>query len=129
MPSEGFLAPPQPMEWLDFRSWLEVTSTRTCRFETRRAGYFDGLHMHLVVELDGETTIDTYRERTTWTCTYVRLFDAADAIWLEAGALVECVCKVDATADCPTYAIAVYVSRNGTGPLHHVADCSWCGDG
>jgi len=131
VPSELFLGHPQPMEWLDFTHRLPYTSTRTCRYRARSAGHLDGLHMHLVVELDELTSIDAYRERTTWTCTYVRLFDAAHGgIWLAAGALIECVCRVDAAAHRPTYAIAVHVAHDGdASSLRHVADCSWSGDG
>ena len=56
VPSELFLGHPQPMEWLDFTHRLPYTSTRTCRYRARAAGHLDGLHMHLVVELDELTS-------------------------------------------------------------------------
>jgi len=129
VPSENFLAPPQLLEWLDFRKHVPVMSTRTCRFHTDRAGWFDGLHMHLLVHVDETASIDTYHERTTWTCTYVRLLDGASAIWLAAGALIECICNVDASTHCPAYSISVSVSHDGSSPLVPVSDFSWRGDG
>jgi len=130
MPSAHWLSAPQPMEWLDFNKPLELASTRKCCFRTAVAGVFDGVHMHLVVDLDESTTIDAYRERTTWTCTYVRLLDAGHGIWLPAGAMIECTCHVDASTHCPEYSIAVRVSRDGTEQsLVHVTEFSWRGDG
>ena len=128
-PSELFLAEAQPFEWLDFNGILPPTSTRTCRFFTTRDGYFDGLHMHLLVNVDGQTSIDVYKERTTWTCTYVRLLDTDSAIWLPAGAIIECACTVDASTHCPAYSIEVRVSPDDEAPLRYVADFSWRGDG
>ena len=39
------------LEWLDFNRDLPYLSHRVCAFRTRRAGRFDGLHMHLVVQV------------------------------------------------------------------------------
>ena len=128
-PHDKMLSAPQPMEWLEFNRRLPHKSVRTCRFRTHRAGFFDGLHMHLQIDLDEDTTIDTYRERTTWTCTYVRLFGTADAIWLPPNSLIECTCTVDASTHCPAYSIAVRISRDGHTPTYHVAEFSWRGDG
>jgi hypothetical protein len=50
-PSDAFVATPQPLEWLDFNRDLPYLSHRVCAFRTRRAGRFDGLHMHLVVQV------------------------------------------------------------------------------
>mmetsp|Transcript_28642 Transcript_28642/g.61623 ORF Transcript_28642/g.61623 Transcript_28642/m.61623 type:complete len:180 (-) Transcript_28642:378-917(-) len=128
-PDQNFMAHPMPMEWLDFNGPLPHMSTRTCAFRTTRAGAFDGIHLHLVVDLDGVAAIDVYRERTTWTCTYVRLLDAANAVWMPAGAVIELVCVVDASTHCPCYTIRAAVSRDGVEPLMHVAGFSWRGDG
>ena len=127
-PFDHFLATPQPLERLDFNQRLPHVNTRTCTFTTCRAGFFDGLHMHLVVDVDESNVIDVYRERTTWTCSYVRLFGATDAIWLPAGSTIECVCTVDASTMLPTYDITVSVSC-GQGPLREVANFCWRGDG
>ena len=129
-PSDHFLAASQPFEWLSFNQHLPYKSTRTCLFTTSRDGWFDGLHMHLVVDVDEANRIDTHRERTTWTCTYVRLLDTQDAVWLPSGSLIECVCNVDASTDSPAYSVKVSASCAGdTGPLRHVADFAWRGDG
>mmetsp|Transcript_771 Transcript_771/g.1589 ORF Transcript_771/g.1589 Transcript_771/m.1589 type:complete len:179 (-) Transcript_771:301-837(-) len=129
VPVENIMAEPQLLEWIDFRQHVPYMSTRTCRFRTERPGFFDGLHMHLLVHVDETSTIDSYHERTTWTCTYVRLLDDADAIWLRTGAVIECVCNVDASTHCPAYAIAVSVSYDGDSAFEPVADFSWRGDG
>lgn len=101
-----------------------------CTFKTRKEGRFDGLHMHLVIDLDEEIVIDVYRERTTWNCTYVRLFDTADAMTLPQGALIECTCHVDAASHLPAYSIRVRVSADGQeASLEEVANCSWEGNG
>ena len=128
-PSELFLSAPQAFEWLDFRQTLPTTTRHTCRFRCSRGGHFDGLHMHLLVQVDEQASIDAYHERTTWTCTYVRLFDAESAIWLPAGALIECACTVDATTHCPAYSVDVSVSIDGNAPVRRVAGFSWRGDG
>mmetsp|Transcript_40839 Transcript_40839/g.112278 ORF Transcript_40839/g.112278 Transcript_40839/m.112278 type:complete len:272 (+) Transcript_40839:168-983(+) len=128
-PSERFLAEPQPFEWLDFnRPHLPHVSTRTCTFVTHREGFFDGLHMHLVVNVDEATSIDVYRERTTWTCSYVRLLGASEAVWLAAGSTIQCVCEVDASTQKPVYQVQVHVAC-GQEPMRHIADFSWRGDG
>jgi len=128
-PSNHFLSTPQPFEWLDFNKHLPYESSRTCSFTTCRAGLFDGLHMHLVVDVDEANAIDVYQERTTWTCTYVRLLDEASAIWLPVGSLIECVCKVDASTHYPAYSVQVRISSGGEAPLQQVAEFSWRGDG
>ena len=128
-PVSHFLATPQPFELLDFNQYLPQVSTRTCTFSTHSAALFDGLHMHLVVNLDDVNSIDAYRERTTWTCSYVRLFDEKDAIWLPAGALIECVCTVDASTNHPAYSVRVSVAHGAHAPMQHVANYSWQGDG
>jgi len=80
-------------------------------------------------QLDAATAIDVYNEPTTWTCSYVRLLDDAHAVWLPAGALIECTCDVDASSDCPTYSIRVRVSHNGQLPTTHLTEFSWRGEG
>jgi len=128
-PAANFLAPPQPMEWLDFNGELPSVCRTTRVFTNEHACHFDGLHMHLVAHLDERTAIDAYAERTSWTCTYVRLLDEEDALWLPAGARVECTIDVDASTDLPTYAIQVRVAGDARSPFSHVTDFSWRGDG
>ena len=128
-PASNFLAPPQPMEWLDFNGELPSVCRTTRVFTSEHACRFDGLHMHLVAHLDETTAIDAYAERTSWTCTYVRLLDEDDALWLPAGARVECTIDVDASTDLPTYAIQVRVAGDARSPFSHVTDFSWRGDG
>ncbi|CAE8689999.1 unnamed protein product, partial [Polarella glacialis] len=71
---EALLAPAQPFEWLEFQGLsssesLRGLQQRTVEFITTRAGLFDGLHFHMRVQLDSETSIDTLREQTTWSTT------------------------------------------------------------
>ena len=128
-PSNYFLSTPQPFEWLDFERHLPYKSSRLCSFITCRPGFFDGLHMHLVVDTDAANCIDVYRERTTWTCTYMRLLDEADAIWLPAGSVIECVCNVNASSHYPAYSVQVRTSSSRGAPQRQVAEFSWRGDG
>ena len=88
-----FLAQPQTFEWLDFQqSNFQNPCKRRVTFVTEREGYFDGLHFHLLVELDEVASIDTLKNPdTTWSTTYVRLLE--DGIWLSAGTRIVCDCE------------------------------------
>lgn len=86
------LAQPQPFEWLDFYK-LQVAQKRRVTFVTERDGHFDGLHFHLLVELDELTSIDTLRTQTTWSTTYVRLVE--DSLWLPSGTRIVCDCEAN----------------------------------
>jgi hypothetical protein len=71
--------------------------------------------------------VDSWRERTTWTCTYVRLLE--QPLSLPAAALIECTCTVDASTHCPAYSVAVRVKKDREAPWEHVTEYSWDGDG
>ncbi len=86
------LAQPQPFEWLEFYK-LQVAQKRRVTFVTEKDGHFDGLHFHLLVELDGFTSIDTLRTQTTWSTTYVRLLE--DSLWLPSGTRIVCDCEAN----------------------------------
>ena len=118
------------MERLDFNAArMDEVRRTTLRFTTCRDGHFDGLHLHLNFELDEDTRVDSYSQRTSWTCTFARLFEHEQAIWLPAGSTIECECDIDASTHCPRYAVAVRVSHGAREPLRRVGEFSWSGDG
>ena len=121
-PRECVLAPAQAMEWHDFNGELPLQQTRHLAFTTAVAGWFNGLHMHLQVQLDEretpEAAIDSWTQRTSWSTVYVCLRSANDAIWLPAGSKVACVCDTDMDNDCPEYAIKVECALPGKAMQH-----------
>ena len=128
------LAPPQPLEWYVFDGALERLETdlgvhqwRACRFAAPPSGsFFDGLHMHLVVQLDASTFIHTHDQDTTWECLYVRLLSTP--LWLAPGDAIELRTHVDASSDRPCYHIETWLHARGQTPTH-VGAFRWSGDG
>ncbi len=59
---------------LDTDSWSQ---SHRCVFDVAAGGLFDGMLLHMVVDLDGteQNTINTLVSETTWRTTYVRLLD------------------------------------------------------
>ena len=94
--SSHFLAEPQPFEWYEFGKSDSVQKRRVT-FVTAKDGNFDGLHFHLLIELDEFTSIDTLRSETTWSTTYVRLIE--DSVWLPAGTRMVCDCETKLKSD------------------------------
>lgn len=131
VPRENFLDAPQLMEWFDFTksSELDTRQRRVCDFKTQRDTKFDGLHLSLAVELDEFETIDSHKQTTSWSCTYIRLFAAADAVFLPAGAMVRFTCMTDVSSDCPEYTVHVSIARDAQEQLCHLTTYSWRGLG
>jgi len=128
-PASSLLAPAQPFEWFDFEGDLPLVQHRTCTFRTTRSGMFDGVHLHVKVQVDDATDIDTYQQQTTWACTYIRLLSSRDAIWLPKDAVVVCECFVDVSSYRPKYTIDVLVALNAVSERVRVTSYSWQGDG
>lgn len=139
-PAGSVLATPQPMESYvfddaDLFRGLDDRQQRTCSFLVPDGGSgFDGLLMHLRVQLDASTTLDAYEQATTWECSYVRLLAAP--IHLAGGARIEFRCHVEAGTDSPAYRVDVFVQQqqqpmqhHAEAPLAHVVTFSWSGDG
>ena len=130
MPPGHMLAAPQAMEWWEFGAEMAYVQHRTLEFVTTHAGSFDGLHLHLYTELDDVVSINSYEQPTTWTCTYLRLFERGGEMWLPAGARIICSCHVDVGSDCPSYSIDVSVGPSDASiPARPVTSFSWSGDG
>ena len=60
--SSYFLAEPQPFEWYEFGK-SDCVQKRRVTFVTAKEGNFNGLHFHLLIELDEFTSIDTFAFR------------------------------------------------------------------
>eukprot|EP00438_Fugacium_kawagutii_P007677 Skav202218 [mRNA] locus=scaffold1756:73384:74427:- [translate_table: standard] len=121
--SRNFLAPPQPFEWLEFGE--SHPTTRRVTFVTEKDGFFDGLHFHLLVQLDDFTSIDTLRSETTWSTTYVRLVE--DSFWLPVGTRMVCDCEARSDADRRIRCFSVRVHIGEPWDERHVASFSWEG--
>lgn len=112
--TDAMLAEAQPFEWLAFNApTSELTGRRSRRvvFVTDQDGDFDGFHFHLLVQLDEDISIDTLESRTTWSTTYIKLFDKG--LWLPAGTRIVCECDAwhDGHAQC--YKINVLLDELG----------------
>ncbi|CAE8632677.1 unnamed protein product, partial [Polarella glacialis] len=126
----ALLAPAQPFEWLEFQGLsssesLRGLQQRTVEFITTRAGLFDGLHFHMRVQLDSETSIDTLREQTTWSTTYVRLL--AEGVWLPEASRLICDCRVWLDESSPRYAVAVRRPSTSCEQERLLGEFSWQG--
>ena len=130
-PRECVLAPAQAMEWHDFNGELPLHQTRHLSFITAVAGWFNGLHMHLQVQLDERSTpaIDSWAQRTSWSTVYVCLRSAHEAIWLPAGSKVTCECDTDMDNDCPEYTIKVEYALPGKEAMQHAGSVVFHGGG
>lgn len=124
-PVDRLLAAPQRLEFLDFSGILEPSQHRVCEFRTAREAVFSGLHFHLVVNLDGVTSIDTLTQTTTWATTFVKILDTG--ILLPAQSRIACITKAELGSTLPAYDIAVWVGEPGCDRL--VGQFSWEGSG
>ena len=88
----SFLSKPEVFEWFQFDTPATlVDQERLVEFRTAREGYFDGLHFHLLIELDPLTTLNVLTVPTTWCTSYIRLL--REAVFLPAGSLITCQCR------------------------------------
>lgn len=119
----SFLAEPQAFEHLDFGPDVELNQEREVVFRTTRAGDFDGLHFHLVADMDGEHRLDTVAQRTGWRTTCVRLLE--EPVHLEAGSEILCRTRAKLDVASPQYSVEVSLPQTGgDGPL---ASFAWSG--
>ena len=130
-PAESVLAMPETFEWFDFnmdtiRSLTDVQQ-RHAEFVTTRDGLFSGLHFHLVLECgDGSdpiTRVDTLRDDTSWSSTYLHLFD--DGMWLPEGTTIVCDTTVTLDSTCPLYNVVVSLRESDADQF--LADFTWDG--
>jgi len=117
------LAAPELFEDLDFGGNLQAQQFRLVEFKTIREGVFDGLHFHMVVDMDDSLRIDTLQQDTTWRTTYVKLIEPG--IYLPQGSRI--VCKTEVMLDHPEpfYRISVQVGERGRE--EDVSTFSWSG--
>ena len=110
----SFLAEPEVFEWFRFDTATTlVDQERMVEFRTNRPGHFDGLHFHLLVEMDASTTLNVLAVPTTWCTLYVRLLE--EAIFLPAESLITCQCTAAATGAMAEYSVQVWLGRPAMG--------------
>lgn len=126
-PRSKLLAPAQPMEWHDFYGALPLQQCNRLQFVVEAPCWFDGVHLHLLVRLDEQQSIDAYESQTTWSCVYVRLLPASRAVWLPRGSRIDLLCRIDVGSHTPSYAISASVAWPGEA-LRRVTSYSWSGD-
>eukprot|EP00928_Gymnodinium_smaydae_P010321 TRINITY_DN13882_c0_g1_i3.p1 TRINITY_DN13882_c0_g1~~TRINITY_DN13882_c0_g1_i3.p1 ORF type:complete len:555 (+),score=141.25 TRINITY_DN13882_c0_g1_i3:687-2351(+) len=115
------LAEPQPLEELDFQAGPELEQRRLLEFRTSRDGLFDGVHMHLLVDLGGpdapEDCIDALAlhassdpaDRCSWATTYIRLLE--EPIELPAGSRIAVRCTADLSTSLAKYSLEAFVGE------------------
>lgn len=116
-----------PQEWYDFHGELPLQQCTRLHFVTDAPGWFDGVHLHLRVQLDEYAWIDSFESRTTWSCVYVRLLDDAHAVWLASGSRIDVLCHIDVGSNTPRYAISASIAQPGEA-ARRIASYSWSGD-
>ncbi|CAE7596530.1 unnamed protein product, partial [Symbiodinium sp. CCMP2456] len=129
-PSAALLADAQALELLDFAKGPQLLQERTLEFRTTRPGDFDGVHMHLHVDLDGANSIDVLGAHSgpdsdsSWSTVYVRLLSKPMA--LAAGSRIVCRCRADLRDRPARYRLSVAVGEEGSE--QHVCDgFEWSG--
>lgn len=120
---EAFLAAPAIFEDLMFGPDIRLEQTRTVHFATTRDGVFDGLHFHMLVDMGEEGIINTLVDETTWTTTYLRLFQPG--IFLPAGSRITVNMHVQLNTAAPEYSVEVMVNDQAKKPA--AASFSWSG--
>ncbi|CAE8630778.1 unnamed protein product [Polarella glacialis] len=123
---DALLSASQTFEWLNFcapSSELKGCQERSVVFVTSRDALFDGLHFHLLVNLDETTTIDTLESETTWNTTYVKLVDVG--VWLPKGSRILCHCDTRYLGSRHCYSVSVLIGEAGQETFF--ADFSWEG--
>ena len=86
------------------------------------------MHLHLRAALDQHTRIDAREQDTTWSCIYIRLLAAGEAVWLPQGSTVCCSCSIDVRGECSHYTLDVSAAPPGE-PLAAITSFAWSGDG
>ena len=86
------------------------------------------MHLHLRATLDAQTRIDAREQSTTWSCIYIRLLPAGEAVWLPQGSTIRISCHIDVRGECAHYALDVAAAPPGE-PLSAVTSFAWSGDG
>jgi hypothetical protein len=128
-PLSALLADPQPLEVLDFGGDLQLKQTRDLEFRTTRDAEFDGIHMHLLADVDETAKIDvlrlhngiaedgTRREVTSsWNTTYVKLY--ATPLPLPKGSRINLHCVADLAGEKARYVIKASVGEKGKETNH-----------
>lgn len=118
-PEQMFLATPAVFEDLDFGGDLQTRRHAVVEFVTDRSGVFDGLHFHMLVDMDSHATINTLLDHTSWSTTYVKLLDPG--IFLPVGSHIICETWVQLDRPDPLYSVWVSVGKE------KVAQFSWSG--
>jgi len=130
-PKAYLLAQAQPLELLDFQNGPDLLQEHSLEFRTDREADFDGMHLHLHVDLDGEECIDVLEHHNTtdreinsnWSTMYVRLL--AEPMRLPAGSRIAFKCHADLRENLARYRISASVGEEGEAK--EIADFEWSG--
>ena len=90
-----------------------------------RSGVLDGVHLHMRIQLDRHTDINTLEQDTSWSTTYIRLSDAG--VPVQQGDRIVCKCVAIFDSQLPQYSVKL-----GTGPVGRerlVGEFDWEGCG
>jgi len=127
---EALLAPPQAFEVLDFAAGCpDLVQDRTLEFFTEREDDFDGVHMHLRVDLDDKEQIDVLEHHndpnssSSWRTAYVKLLEEPRRLSLGSRIIFRCHAALDGGV--ARYSIAVSVGEPECE--EHLADFAWAG--
>jgi len=137
-PHRYLAAPAKPLEVLRFDAPrvddLLAPQAKTLKFDVSGEGVVDGFHLHLAVDLDDESAIDTHDRLTSWSTTYVRLCDEADGDGasrnppVARGDAVLAKTRVVFDRDRPSYAVRLDILRSD-GSRTFVGEYAWDGCG
>lgn len=127
---EALLAPPQAFEVLDFAAGCpDLLQDRELEFITEREDDFDGVHMHLHVDLDDKEQIDVLEHHndpstsSSWRTAYVRLLEEPRRLSKGSRLVFRCHAALDGAV--ARYSIAVFVGEPGSE--ERLAVFAWAG--
>lgn len=128
-PIAALIADPQPLEVLDFGGDLQLHQTRDLEFRTVRDDDFDGIHLHLFVQVDETAIIDvlalqngiapdgsTADVSSSWSTLYVRLYETP--VPLPKGSRIRLQCVADLKGEVAIYSIKASVGEKGEEKHH-----------
>ena len=83
------------------------------------------MHLHMAIDLDKRTTLDTLDTDTTWSTTYVKLSE--DGVAVQAGDRIVCDCEAVLDTTRPHY--LVHLRTGMVGAERTVGQFAWAGCG
>ena len=102
---------------------------RELTFIAARDGIVDGVHLHLSVQLDEQTTLDVLDEPTSsWSSIYIRL--SREGVPVTVGTRLVCVCKPHFDDHLPHYEVELKVlggQGGGASAAVSLGKFAWAG--